>query len=207
MNQFVGIIVPLLLHLCMTEVVAVVSGGRLDAAARTLFVSVLVLPWAVWMYRKDRREAVRSVGKYGMQDVRRSLCCLAAGGILNLIWSGLMNLCRIHQYFSNDTQEELLAGQLIVQLVSMGFLVPLTEELIFRGLIYQRMRKMLPLMQSVLLASALFAVYHGNMIQIIFAFPMAVIICVLYEKWKLLRYPVLFHMGCNLVAIIFGLFS
>lgn len=118
-----------------------------------------------------------------------------------------MNLCRIHQYFSNDTQEELLAGQLIVQLVSMGFLVPLTEELIFRGLIYQRMRKMLPFMQSVLLASALFAVYHGNMIQIIFAFPMAVIICVLYEKWKLLRYPVLFHMGCNLVAIIFGLFS
>lgn len=201
MSQFVGIMIPLLLHLCTTEIVAVVFGARLDAAARTLFVSLVVLPWAVWMYRKDRKKSVRSDQKPQKAEIRRSLLCFAAGGILNLVWSSLLNLFRIRQYFSNETQEELLAGQIIVQLISMGFLVPLTEELVFRGLIYQRMRKILPFAQSALLASALFAVYHGNMIQMIFAFPMAVMICVLYEKWELFCYPVLFHMGCNLAAI------
>lgn len=202
MNQFAGIILPLLLHLCTTEVVAVVSGGRLDAAARTMLVSLLVLPLAVRMYQKDRRESDHSEEKQKKADVRRCLFCFAAGGGMNLIWSSLLNLFRVHQYFSNAVQEELLAGQLFVQIAAMGFLVPVTEELIFRGLIYQRMRRILPFVRSVLLSSALFAVYHGNMIQMIFAFPMAVMICVLYEKWKLFRYPVLFHMGCNLAAIV-----
>jgi membrane protease YdiL (CAAX protease family) len=135
-------------------------------------------------------------------EVLRGLFCLILGCALNLVWSRLLVFLQIQQQFSNETQESLFAGQMIVQLLSMGLFVPLSEELVFRGLIYRRMRRILPYGQAVVLASALFAVYHGNMIQMIFAFPMAVVICILYEKWESLRYPVLFHMGCNLAAIL-----
>lgn len=240
MSDIAGIMIPLLLHLLCSEMVAVVFGGKLDAAARTLVVALIVLPWAVWMYRRDGRTlanegkrnvpgaTVKSSPKRDenvrrkrndaenevsdetetsdwIRNILRCLCCLAAGGILNLIWSSCMNLLGLQQHFSNETQTELLAGQLLVQIVSMGFLVPVTEELVFRGLIYRRMRKLLPYLQAVILASALFAVYHGNVIQMVFAFPMAIVICIFYEKWKLLQYPILFHMGSNLMAIMMNI--
>lgn len=215
MSQFTGIMVPLLLHLCTTEIVAVVFGGKLDAAARTLLVALLVLPWAAWMYRKDCRisgadgnaEKKADLKKERRKRFLRCAFCFIAGGIMNTAWSGVMAMLQIQQHFSNTVQERLLAGQFAVQILSMGFLVPLTEELVFRGLIYRRMSRMLPYMQSVILASALFAVYHGNVIQMVFAFPMAVVICVLYEKWQLFRYPFLFHMGCNLTAIMINYVS
>ena len=102
---------------------------------------------------------------------------------------------------SNPAQESLLSGQLLIQILSMGIFAPLTEELIFRGLLYRRMKSLLSVGWSVILSSLLFAVYHGNMIQIVFAFPMALVLALLYEKSGRFCYPLLFHMGCNLTAI------
>lgn len=119
-----------------------------------------------------------------------------------MLWSGFLSGMKIQQHFSNAAQEALFAGGMAVQILAMGVLVPVTEELIFRGLIYRRMRKLLPYGQAVILGALLFAVYHGNVIQMVFAFPMAVIMSVIYEKGGLFRYPVFFHMGCNLTAIV-----
>lgn len=213
MSFVFGIAAPLMLHMIVTELVAVVSGGKLDVAARTLCVSLIVLPFAVWMYQKDRaerqkiKEEDQTDGGAGspdrrMEHVKRSVLCFLGGGILNLLWSGLLSEMKIQQHFSNTTQEALFAGGMAVQILAMGILVPVTEELIFRGLIYRRMRKLLPYGQAVILGALLFAVYHGNVIQMIFAFPMAVIMSVIYEKGGLFCYPVLFHMGCNLTAIV-----
>lgn len=205
---------PLMLHMIVTELVAAVSGGMLNAAARTLCVSLIVLPFAVWMYRKDTAERVKIKEKTGQshrpsdisgrktEHVKWSVLCFLGGGILNLLWSGLLSEMQIQQHFSNAVQEALFAGEMAVQILAMGILVPVTEELIFRGLIYRRMRKLLPYAQAVVLGALLFAVYHGNVIQMVFAFPMAVIISVIYEKGGLFCYPVLFHMGCNLTAIM-----
>ena len=82
--------------------------------------------------------------------------------------------------------------------------MPVAEELIFRGLLYARIRRTLPVWASVLTASVIFALYHGNMIQILFAFPMAIILTLLYEKGKWISYPILFHMGVNLTTVVLG---
>ncbi len=88
-----------------------------------------------------------------------------------------------------------------MQLLGPGLLVPLTEELIFRGLLYGRMRTRLQMKQAVLLSALLFAFYHGNPVQILYAFPMALLLAILYERGESLIYPILFHMGANLTAI------
>ena len=135
------------------------------------------------------------------QVVLAGILCFAGGGILNLLWSGIMNLMQIQNYFSNETQESLLASQIVWQILGLGVLVPFAEELVFRGLTYTRMKKFFPVKIAVFLSCLLFAVYHGNLIQIIYAFPMALVITVLYERKKLFIYPVLFHMGANLTAV------
>ena len=60
-----------------------------------------------------------------------------------MVWSGILNLIQIGEIFSNSTQEALLASEMALQIVGLGILVPIGEELIFRGLIYNRMKQML----------------------------------------------------------------
>ena len=130
------------------------------------------------------------------------IVCFVSGGILDRVWSQVLLGLRVQDYFSNQTQEQLLASQFAVQIIGLGILVPIAEELIFRGLVYGRIRRMLPVWASVLIASAIFALYHGNMIQILFAFPMALILTLLYEKGKWVGCPILFHMGVNLTTVV-----
>ncbi len=215
MSNMIRVVTPLLLHMILSETVAAVFGSTWDSALCTTAAAVLVLPAAVWMFWRDQSEKGMPV-KAGRPEERnlRSMHgllyaagCFFLGGFLNLLISRLMFWTGISQVFSNETQEQLLAGGVAVQVLGLGFLIPLTEELVFRGLIYSRMKSFLPVKVSVVLSASLFAVYHGNPIQIIFAFPMALVLTILFEKGRLLRYPVLFHMGANLTAVLFQLLS
>ena len=148
------------------------------------------------------------------KDIRKTtyligilVLCAVSGGILNLLWSGILQQLRIQDHFSNAVQEQLFAGQAMVQLLGLGVLVPLAEELIFRGLIYTRIRKRIPAGAAIFFSALLFALFHGNVIQLIFAFPLALILAWLYERSGWFACPLAFHMGANLTAIVLNLLS
>lgn len=148
------------------------------------------------------------------KNIRRSayligilVLCAASGGVLNLLWSGILQQLRIQDHFSNAVQEQLFAGQAMVQLLGLGMLVPLAEELIFRGLIYTRIRKRIPAGAAIFFSALLFALFHGNVIQMIFAFPLALILAGLYERSGWFACPLAFHMGANLTAVVLNLLS
>ncbi len=97
------------------------------------------------------------------------------------------------------------------------FIAPIYEEMIFRGLFYaiplrliKRFRgrdagkKSVPLF--VFISSLAFALYHGNLVQFIYAFFMALLMCFTYECCGGLLWTILFHMNANLSALISGFF-
>ena len=198
---------PVLLHFVISEIVGVLAAGRLDSALATLLSSLAVLPFAARMYREDRRESGALPGKkIRTIDAFQGMLCLFGGAGANLIWSGILSALRIQEFFSNAAQEALFASSLPVQIFSLVFMAPLTEELIFRGLVYRRMRGILSAGVSVFLSALIFSLYHGNVIQARFAFPMALILGLLMEKKRSLVFPVLFHAGANLAAVLPGFF-
>lgn len=223
MKIMIDIGAPLLLHMAVTELTLLVMGAGSDAALRTAVTAVIVIPAALWMWRRDKglsgadlpepektqaenrtaRNGKRAErGTEGVRKIFPLLLCFLAGAVMNLLWSGILNSLRVQEYFSNATQEKLLASQLLIQVLGLGFLVPVAEELVFRVLIYGRLRRSFGVGQSVLFSSLLFAVYHGNMIQMIFAFPMAVVLALIYEKRRRAACPIAFHMGANLAAVL-----
>lgn len=208
-GQYLELFIPLLLHMGVTELVMAVCGRTLDSASATTLTAVLVIPAAIFMMRKDkiRHGSKTSEHEKGIHaGVLTGIGCFIAGGILNILWSGVLKAIHLDAVFSNTTQEALFAGQILIQFLGLGILVPIAEELIFRGLIYRRMRRLMPVKAAIFCSVLLFAVYHGNMIQILFALPMALVLTVLYEKEKLLLFPVLFHMGANLIAVAMNFF-
>lgn len=221
-----SIIWPVALHMILSDfsviILTAATGQTPDSALCTTLTAILVIPPVLWMYRGDEKPAVNRLKSVAEQDTKKELddkenggptltwrifmgiACFVSGGILDRVWSQVLLWLRVQDYFSNQTQEQLLASQLAVQIIGLGILVPVAEELIFRGLLYARIRRTLPVWASVLTASVIFALYHGNMIQILFAFPMAIILTLLYEKGKWISYPILFHMGVNLTTVVLG---
>lgn len=221
-----SIIWPVALHMILSDfsviILTAATGQTPDSALCTTLTAILVIPPVLWMYRGDGKPAANRLKSVAEQDAKKELddkenggptltwrifmgiACFVSGGILDRVWSQVLLWLRVQDYFSNQTQEQLLASQLAVQIIGLGILVPVAEELIFRGLLYARIRRMLPVWASVLTASVIFALYHGNMIQILFAFPMAIILTLLYEKGKWISYPILFHMGVNLTTVVLG---
>lgn len=90
-----------------------------------------------------------------------------------------------------------------VGLVIYGILTPFTEELIFRGVIYNRIRKYFPLPVTIFASALIFGCYHGNVVQMIYAILMGMALALIYECYgRLLAAPVLFHCSANIVVYL-----
>ncbi len=92
---------------------------------------------------------------------------------------------------------------LAVGLVIYGILTPFTEELLFRGILYNRIRKYFPVPLAIFLGGLIFGCYHGNVVQILYAGIMGVVLSLLYEYYdRLLMAPVLFHCTANIIVYL-----
>lgn len=88
------------------------------------------------------------------------------------------------------------------QLLYLVILMPLAEELVFRGLGYYRLRRELPPLHAALISSLFFALYHGNLKQGIYAFFVGLVLVLLYEIYDSLLMPYLFHVMANLASTV-----
>lgn len=90
---------------------------------------------------------------------------------------------------------------LLGSMVVMALLVPLWEELFFRGMLYRWMRGRMGLWPAVLLSAAIFGAFHLNLIQGLLAFLLAVPLALLYERSEYsLWAPLALHIANNAIA-------
>ena len=86
-----------------------------------------------------------------------------------------------------------------------GVVSPLAEEVVFRGILYNRMKKTLSAALSLVLSALLFGLYHGNIVQAAYGFLMGMLIAYTYEKCGDFLFAFLFHAAANIsVYVITG---
>ena len=101
----------------------------------------------------------------------------------------------------SDELSVLYGGNIFVEILMIGIIAPIGEELAFRGLAYRRMRDYMPAWLSIILSSVIFGVYHGNLIQGIYAFILGLVLAYVYEKFKNILAPILVHAAANTLSV------
>ncbi len=91
---------------------------------------------------------------------------------------------------------------IIMGLIVYGIISPISEELLFRGLIYNYIRELTAIRPALIITSLLFAFYHGNAVQGSYAFLMGMLLCYGYEYFGTFKAPLLMHMGANLLSYL-----
>lgn len=196
------ITLPILVHFLALQCMAVIGGDWMDATWRTTLAAAVTLPLLWRWYQQERsmwKKEEKAIAWYAVPGV-------VFGAIaLNWLFSSMLARFVISKGVSNAVQEELFAGRLWLQVLGTGMLVPFTEEILFRGLVFGKMERYLSVPAAVVMGALLFAFYHGNPVQILFAFPMGVVLNLLYRHYGNLKMPILFHAASNLWAIFLAM--
>lgn len=83
-------------------------------------------------------------------------------------------------------------------------LAPVAEELLMRGVLYRELRGSfrMPVWAAGLISAALFALLHGNTVQMAATFLLGLVLALVYEASGNILVPVAGHMLFNLAALV-----
>ena len=88
--------------------------------------------------------------------------------------------------------------EFLIGLVLYGVISPIAEEAIFRGLIYNRMKRCFGWIPALIFSSLLFGAYHENVVQAVYGMLLGLMIAYSYELYGNFAAPVLFHAIANI---------
>lgn len=116
---------------------------------------------------------------------------------LNLLFSliGLIDQSASYQAVA----AEQYAANLLVGLVCYGLVSPVAEELLFRGTLYNCLRRFVNVKMAIPVSALLFGIYHANTVQGIYGFLMGCLIAYGYEYFGNYKVPVLMHVIANVL--------
>ncbi|HEY3353125.1 MAG TPA: CPBP family intramembrane glutamic endopeptidase [Polyangia bacterium] len=191
----------------------VASGGR--PAWRAVGVAVLVVTAAVVAERVLSAPMCARFGRWGWVVIATAVLGLAALGCRALrraaprralpasVWGGALVLALCLGVFQSLAAAALPPARLPRSpwlLLYLTLLVPVAEELAFRGVVHDALRSHLRAPVATLLSAALFAAAHPLGPQALFAFGLGLVLAVAYDRAGTLAVPIAGHAAYNLAA-------
>lgn len=82
------------------------------------------------------------------------------------------------------------------------FIIPIFEEIIFRGAIFGTLKRNLNVIVALILQAIIFAVMHGNLLQGVYTFILGIIVGLAYLYTKSIWGDILCHMTYNLFGLL-----
>lgn len=166
--------------------------------------ALITIPVLLVMFHKDSIRAriagimqnnKASLWKYSFIVVMMVALTVGVNNLLNL--SGLAGASEEFE----QTMNALYSASLPAQIICLGILVPICEELVFRGLMFRRIRQGDTFLRAALYSSVVFAFLHVNMVQMIYGFLLGMAFSWLYEKYGSVKAPILAHAAANLTSV------
>ena len=164
--------------------------------------SALLIPAYVLMLRRWKLPAYPIERKRPLSRGPWLLAAGGAGAVLSLLYGWLTAKLHLSEYFTDDVQQHFYSAPFWQQLIVLCMLTPVCEELLFRGLVFGSMRRKISGWKAAVLTSALFSVLHGSPIQMLYAFPMGLVLQTFLYMEGGLEAPILLHICANLTSVL-----
>ena len=170
---------------------------------------IIFVPVKFFKKKKPSRKDLGLDGLITWTDI-----LLAPAGFLAylLLAAGLVTLFSNFSFFdATQTQElgyRLITGfDRIVAFFALCVVAPIAEEIIFRGWLYDKLRRLIPgkylsLLLSIFLVSALFGLMHGQWNVGVNVFAMSIVLCALREITGTTYAGILLHIFKNTIAFM-----
>lgn len=125
---------------------------------------------------------------------------------LVLAWSVVALVIALFPGFSPDQVQDVGFNNLtdrtsyLLAFATLVVIAPVAEELLFRGYLYGKLRKYVPVYAAILMTSVLFAAVHMQWNVALNVFALSIVMCGLRELTGSIWAGILLHMAKNAVA-------
>lgn len=171
-----------------------------------LIAALITIPLYAWLYYRD-------VQKKRWMGFREDwfpltewtlLWAVLGSAALAMLGNGLISLLPLAQWSDSyeDVSDALYMGSIWLRMASVGIFGPIVEELTMRGLMYQRFRMMMRPVTAMFWSALVFGVFHGNIVQGVYAFLVGLFFAWLMERTQRILVPVIGHMSANLFIVL-----
>lgn len=178
-----------------------------EAMLLTAISSFVAIPVLYFFYIRDKKYwPVKNFVETTKVPASKYVYVILIGVVISLAFNHLFELVGFED--ASEVYSKLEAAidksPYIWKFIAIAIAAPLAEELIFRGLMYKRLRRCLSVKTSMIVSAAAFGLTHGNIVQLIYAFSVGMLIAYVYEMYKNLLAPIIFHGCANFAALSFG---
>lgn len=180
------------------------------ALAATVYVLTLLIVVGVpWLVRR-KVTTKQDVGLARLPSWM-DIVLAPAGAVVYLLFAAVLLTAFAAVFPHIDLQQTQDVGfqnlatksQYLLAFMTLVIVAPLAEEILFRGYLYGKLRKHVPLWLAMFVTSALFGAVHGQWNVALDTFALSIVMCSLREVTGSIWSGVLLHMIKNGVAFYF----
>ena len=168
--------------------------------------SIVTLPFIYSFYLQDRH--VEGAAQQKLHIEKEHLLNLLLGIVIVLFISFALNnliimspLADISEGYE-EASNAFYGSVLALELIGSALIAPLLEELLYRGVLFARMRKMMPCIPAALVSALIFGVMHFNLVQFVYAFLLGIVLSLLMERAGHIYPAIAGHICANTVAVL-----
>ena len=213
-KNFSRIGLALIMYILLTVVLqGAISTVRFPEAVPAALKAGGWLPWLItylpqllvgvpvcYLLLRTGEEPVLPDGRIGAGSyIQIMIMCITVMYIGNIIGNLITSLFQAGNPLHNIVLESNIWATLLLAVI----MVPITEELIFRRMVMNRLFKYGD-KTAIIVSALLFALFHGNLAQFFYAFGLGIIFGYVYARTGKLRYSIGLHMFINFLGLIVG---
>ena len=109
--------------------------------------------------------------------------------------------------FLFNLNNEMADLNIYLAILSSGIIGPILEEMLFRYVFLNRLSNFFTTRNAILLSSLVFALLHGDIITMIYAFIMGFIFAYVYVKYDNIKVSIMCHISANTIVIFLTSFN
>ncbi len=168
--------------------------------------SIVAIPVVYADYKRD----LMLTGRYGLknpitsQHMKQILAVIGITFCLSVALNNMISmspLVTMSEEYQN-ANNAFYGSTLVLELIGSALITPFLEELLHRGVVYGRLRRMMGMWPAIIVSAIIFAGLHFNIVQFIYAFLLGIVFAMFVEKTGLLYPAIIAHVVANGIAVI-----
>lgn len=167
---------------------------------RQMLTSLAALPFLYSFYHQDKK--LRE--KPQKAQAADTAVMFFVGGCFAMAWNNLLGMVHIADYSASYSQveETFYTGKLALEIAALCVIIPIVEELLYRGIVYGRAKDWLGARYAVIVSAVIFGLIHMNLVQFIYASVFGLLLAYFMEVSGNLFGAAAAHMAANLTSVL-----
>lgn len=215
-TKALGIVYPIFAYFAVCQIVSILLGllpfaDQIDAVKRQGLGSLVafIVLYLCFVHRKaaegevQRRVFAAPVSIRFFVGIAVAALLLGCAGIAmnNLI--ALTNMKQLSDGYQT-VEQAFYSSSLGWEIVSLGIITPVAEELLYRYIIFYRLRDLAGRAGAIVGSALIFGLIHLNIVQTIYACALGLLLGILMEYYQDVRIAMCGHITANILSLLRG---